>query len=105
MANWLRILLIIVAILVSTINVVFFCLGNSVGLPPDPVAFDVRARYALGGATYSDDKTVVERQIHQLLDESRIPATIAGLWRGSPSERGGGCPSDCLASTQRATLT
>jgi len=85
-ANWLRILLIIVAILLGTINVVFFCLGNSVRLPPDSVALDVRARYALGGATYSDDKTVVEKQIHQLLDESRISATVAGLWRGSPSE-------------------
>ncbi len=86
MANWLRILLIMVAALVAIINAVFFYRGETILFPPEGASDQVSAEYHLGSSTFNWEQSVVQKKIHSLLAESAIDGGLTQSWRGTSEE-------------------
>lgn len=86
MANWLRILLIVVAILVGAINLAIICVVVGIQLSSPEAVTEASATYTLGSSTFGKDNDTVESEVQRLLDEAYIDAAVRASYRGTPDE-------------------
>jgi len=86
MANWLRILLIVVAVLVGVINLAIVCIAVAVQFSPREEITEARATYTLGSTTFGRDESTVESEMRGVLDEAGIDATVRATYPGTADE-------------------
>ena len=86
MSNWLRISLIVVAILVGAVNLAIICVGVAMQVWPQEAITGVSVTYTLGSSTSDKDQDTLESEVAQVLEEAYIDATVRATYRGSPDE-------------------